>query len=423
MLATSFRKIYFLIYVLLFLLLYWKGLQSVYRISLNHTLISKADLNISVLILILGLLEFALRFKFDGLRRPMSSYGLSGFRKKLEQVINVLALIPFELLNFWGVLPLQVAYFGIFRIIWFIPWVLNFYHATLLARSAKLVASLFLVSFFVHLAACGWILVSPEAQVDSITRYNKALYWAVTTLTTIGYGDITPTTNWGRLFTIVVMFAGVGMYSLVIGNVSGMILSANKHKEALREKLKDLSDFMGHYDVPMSKRKEVFQFIHHLTEQRFSDNDVKIISDLPMALQTDLKVYMRVKTLQTIPLFRHVDAKDLISVGEKLKQVCFSPGQTIVHQGEVGNEMYMINHGLLEVVGSEGGHVATLQEGQFFGEMALLEDEKRAASVLAKNYCDLYVLEKEDFLEVYNQIPEIQKNVKKIVSLRKSKSL
>ena len=173
-------------------------------------------------------------------------------------------------------------------------------------------------------------------------------------------------------------------------------------------------------------REKAWEFIRspgNLNKITPDDLSFEIISDLPMALQTDLKVYMRVKTLQTIPLFRHVDAKDLISVGEKLKQVCFSPGQTIVHQGEVGNEMYMINHGLLEVVGSEGGHVATLQEGQFFGEMALLEDEKRAASVLAKNYCDLYVLEKEDFLEVYNQIPEIQKNVKKIVSLRKSKSL
>ena len=244
----------------------------------------------------------------------------------------------------------------------------------------------------------------------------------MTTLTTIGYGDITPTTNAGRIFTIFIMISGVGLYSFFIGAVSGMILAANKHKDALKEKVKDLSDFMSYYEIPGRIRSEVFTFIKHMSEQRLSDNDARIISDLPTALQKDLKTYMCVRSIRSVRIFNDCSIDCLKAVGEKLHQICLSQGQVVIQQGDLGHEMYIIGHGKLSVRSESGDVLALLVDGQVFGEMALLEDETRSATVQADSYCDLYVLEKEDFLGIHQQFPEVQKNVREIIERRKQKS-
>lgn len=68
--------------------------------------------------------------------------------------------------------------------------------------------------------------------------------------------------------------------------------------------------------------------------------------------------------------------------------------------------MYIIGHGEVDVKTGDK-HLASLKEGQYFGEVALLEETIRNADVSSKSYCDLYVFKKEDFLEVIGKYPEL----------------
>ena len=85
----------------------------------------------------------------------------------------------------------------------------------------------------------------------------------------------------------------------------------------------------------------------------------------------------------------------------------YDSGQTIFRQGEPGADMFFISRGHCEVIGPDGRSVvATLREGDFFGEIALLEHRPRTASVRAATYCDLYRLDKESFDRVIERFPE-----------------
>jgi putative ABC transport system ATP-binding protein len=79
------------------------------------------------------------------------------------------------------------------------------------------------------------------------------------------------------------------------------------------------------------------------------------------------------------------------------------PGEIIIRQGDPGELFYLIRNGEVDVVVEEGGRertVAKLGEGQYFGEAALLRDEPRNATVIARTKCVFYTLGKEDFKDV-----------------------
>lgn len=109
---------------------------------------------------------------------------------------------------------------------------------------------------------------------------------------------------------------------------------------------------------------------------------------------------------EKIPLFQGCDAIALSNLAMMLQPMVYSPGDFVIRKGEMGTTMYIISRGQVEVVDGSGKGVATLKEGDFFGELALLFSKPRTASIRALTPCDLYVLEKADLDRVGRDHPE-----------------
>ncbi|MDD0852900.1 cyclic nucleotide-binding domain-containing protein [Halobacteriovorax sp. GB3] len=352
------------------------------------------------------------------------------FKTKNEKIIwsmtmalELLAALPYDLIAMKMGLSHGYQFFYLLRFIRFVRIAKAFNLLGGIALIPKGVKFQFLIVMSmvaVHFISCMWVLIHPSQDTDNTTRYIEALYWTITTLTTIGYGDVTPVNNTGRLFTMAIMICGVGVYGVVIGNVAKMISDADRYKEKAREKMGDLNSLMKYYNVPDRVQGAVFNYYNHLLEKRLTDNDNRIISELPHALQQELMTYMNIKLIRTVPLFKSCSQACLKDVASALEQMYYSPGQTIINTGEIGHEMYIIGHGVAEVILKDGSVVANLHEGQFFGEIALLKETKRSANVRAQTYCDLYKLEKSDFLEIIKKHPELLERVEGIAQKRSS---
>jgi CRP-like cAMP-binding protein len=129
------------------------------------------------------------------------------------------------------------------------------------------------------------------------------------------------------------------------------------------------------------------------------------------------------KMLQRIPLFRDLDNTSLIRIAGKMIERQLPAGEVIIHQGEPGHEMYIIREGRAVVTGvnpDTGGEVllAELYAGDFFGEMALLSDAPRTATVATVNSSRLLTLKKEDFLELLDAQPRVYKVIGLILAQR-----
>jgi voltage-gated potassium channel len=336
-------------------------------------------------------------------------------------LIDIIAAIPFDMIayhyNLGGHFQV-LSLIRLFRLVRLFKIFSLMGHLTIVPPAIKISSIAVGALITLHWIACGWILIYPTTNLDITSYYIKSLYWATATLTTIGYGDITPTTNAGRLYTMIVMILGVGVYGFVIGYVARTMSQSDRHKEYSKEKVTDLANFMRYYNIPERLQSAAFSYYNHLITKRLTENDSTIISDLPQALQQELQTYMNMKLIGTVPVFKHCSIACLKDVASALERKYYSPGQTVIQIGEVGQEMYIIGHGIVEVILKDGNAVASLHEGQCFGEAALLKETMRNASVRAQQYCDLYKLKKEDFLEIIKKHPDLLENMQKITSKR-----
>lgn len=270
----------------------------------------------------------------------------------------------------------------------------------------------------VHLVAVSWMALNPMPELSPGSAYLRSLYWAVTTLTTTGYGDITPTSDAGRIFTIFTMLMGFSAFGIIVGNISNLLMAKNRYLEANKEKMEDLALFMQHYDIPKNLRLEIYNFHGHRSKKRLSEDDNQIIADLPQAIQNELHIFMKLKLISNLPIFQGLSTACLKKVSQALEPIAFHASQDIIKIGERGNEMFIIDHGEVEVTNDRNMPIAILRHGQCFGEIALLKDIERTANVTSKSYCDIYCLNKEDFISIAKIHPELEENFKSIMSKR-----
>mmetsp|Transcript_8756 Transcript_8756/g.12963 ORF Transcript_8756/g.12963 Transcript_8756/m.12963 type:complete len:547 (-) Transcript_8756:64-1704(-) len=271
----------------------------------------------------------------------------------------------------------------------------------------------------VHWVACLWMLLRPDDALrhNEATRYVLSVYWAVTTLTTVGYGDIVVDTNVQRIFCTAVMIVGVGAYGFVIGNISLVLMKQDVVRTNQQKQIRELSSLMNFYKVPSQIQQEVMSFQQHSLQQSTIDNYSEIIKNLPSSMQERIRSYVKIKVISDFPLFKNVSSDCLEALSKALKQVYADPKDDIIHYGDIGREMYFLAHGSVEVLTREGKQVATIDEG-FFGEIALFYSSKRTATIRALTYCSLFQLDKVDFLRIMNSFPDLTKQVRTEMSKR-----
>jgi putative ABC transport system ATP-binding protein len=124
--------------------------------------------------------------------------------------------------------------------------------------------------------------------------------------------------------------------------------------------------------------------------------DGRIVSDVVLR-----DAVMICEFLKTVEVFQALTPTDLTHVAEQMKKRRFAPGDTIIRQGDPGEEFFLVAAGRVSVriqrPGERGREVAVLERGQFFGERALITGEPRNATVHALEEVETYVLDQKDF--------------------------
>jgi len=112
------------------------------------------------------------------------------------------------------------------------------------------------------------------------------------------------------------------------------------------------------------------------------------------------------EVLAKVPLFHTCDPVLLNVLVMLLKPVAFSVGDVIIRRGETGQEMYVLCRGEVEVLDAQDKRIATLKDGDFFGEIGLLLAQPRTATIRAVTSCDLFILEKASFAKALEDHPQ-----------------
>lgn len=346
--------------------------------------------------------------------------------------VDVLAAIPFDLIaeapgiesssvagfiRFLGLLRvLRIARFFVLQRDWRLRTSLN-------PALLRLAFFAFFVGLLSHWIACGWIALDGfESGPSDLSPYQSSLYWTITTLTTVGFGDITPIGPSQTAYTMVVMGLGAAMYGYIIGNVASLLANLDVSRARHLNRIEAINNFMRDHQVPRELQARVRDYYNYLWESRIGRQS-EILDDLPKPLHIEIALHLNRNILRKVPLFEDASESFLRELVLHLDPTVFVPGQALMRRGEVGRQLYFINQGRVDVFGPDDETViATLSDGDFVGEMALLSSQPRANTVRAVVYCNVYALDRVGFDQVLAGFPDVAAAVQRVADRRRAEA-
>ena len=123
--------------------------------------------------------------------------------------------------------------------------------------------------------------------------------------------------------------------------------------------------------------------------------------------------------LRSVPFFSGMSKRELAAIAQQTDEVDVPAGRVLAREGDFGDEFFIIDDGTAEVTRG-GDAIAELGPGDFFGEMALLEEDRRTATVTAKTPMSLVVMTRANFRSLDRSQPEVHATVAKAIAERQA---
>ena len=327
-------------------------------------------------------------------------------------IIDLLASIPAFLLESFK-LSRMIRLFRLLKLAKIVPLIRKWGgHYKLNPSVVRMLVFFLLLIFAIHWMACGWVkLGGINTDIDMMmTTYIKSIYWVITTMTTVGYGDITPTSNIQLIYAIFVMILGVGTYGYIIANIANLLGNIDTARIDFSRKMAVIDAFLAYRAIPEHLEKRMRDYYKYIWENRLDHKEDEIINDLPDSLHTEVALFLRKPLLSKVPLFQQAGVAFHREVVRHLSIHIYMPGDLIVRRGDLGSSMFFISKGSVRIVDSDqGDDLAVLRAGSFFGETSLLREQPRNATVVASEYSNIYSLDKKRFDELLNRFPTFKK--------------
>jgi hypothetical protein len=237
----------------------------------------------------------------------------------------------------------------------------------------------------------------------------RGLCWSIQTWTQ--YQNTQPVWDAEQIVNLIVDAVGVFLYVVFVGTVKSLLSTIDVQKEEFQTKLDSIRAFMTYRRLPTHIKDKIVDYYTYVFESRNTLNESAVLADLPLYLRQEVVMYMNRDIIAKVPIFQGLEEQFIASIVLKLKPRVGLPNSFVLQKGDIGREMFIITKGAVEVVSEEDSNgnrivFVVLQEGSFFGEIALLTQATRNASIRCKDYCDLWVFTKSDFKEAFEKFPE-----------------
>jgi len=268
-----------------------------------------------------------------------------------------------------------------------------------------------------HLCACFWYFMakiedfSPDSWVvrlgyidsSNVELYIISFYWTLTTVTTVGYGDITAGTTIERIYNLFIMSFGVLLYSFAIGSLSSIVSTLDQKSEEMNQKLQILSSIKKEFNLEQNIYDKVRKVIKYDLSRNQKDKMV-FLQELPNKLRIELSQIMHDKVIQNFYFFRDQPSDFFAYVAPLLKPVKFSQNDYLYKCQDMIDEMYFVAKGtVIFCLEKRYGEkeIREIKKNNNFGEIEMCLNEKLSFNIKIKSRnCELFVLKKNDFLRL-----------------------
>ncbi|TKR76478.1 hypothetical protein L596_017608 [Steinernema carpocapsae] len=243
------------------------------------------------------------------------------------------------------------------------------------------------------------------------SRYVTSLYFTLSTITSIGFGNVSATTDSEKIFTIIMMILGSLMYASVFGNVSAIIQRLYSGTARYHTEMSRLREFIRFHQIPNPLRQRLEEYFQHAWSYTNGIDMNLVLKGFPDCLQADICLHLNRNLLNSCAAFAGSSPGCLRALSMRFRTTHAPPGDTLVHRGDILTGLHFIARGSVEIL-KDDMVMGILGKDDIFGENPLLYDDvgKSSCNVRALTYCDLHKILRDDLLDVLDMYPEFAEN-------------
>ncbi|KAI4467253.1 i[[h]] channel isoform e [Holotrichia oblita] len=193
-----------------------------------------------------------------------------------------------------------------------------------------------------------------------------------------------------------------------------MVLSSNTPSTKYESIMSELSEYMRHRQLPIALQHRLVEYYAHRFRKTYF-RESAILPILSDRLQSEIKLHCYTALVESVSILQDLPENLVNLIVSHLKSEIYLPNDIIIKAGTDGDCMYFIASGTVAVSTPTGREVCHLQDGAYFGEVALIKkDHKRIANVVAIEICKVYKLESKIFKMCLAEQPDTFKKLEKI---------
>ncbi|XP_066530407.1 potassium voltage-gated channel subfamily H member 8 [Hoplias malabaricus] len=236
--------------------------------------------------------------------------------------------------------------------------------------------------------------------------YIASLYFTLSSLTSVGFGNVSANTDAEKIFSICTMLIGALMHALVFGNVTAIIQRMYSRWSSYHTRTKDLKDFIRVHHLPQSLKQRMLEYFQTTWSVNNGIDSNELLKDFPDELRSDIGMYLNKEILE-LAVFSSLSRGCLRSLSLHIKMSFCAPGEYLLRQGDALQALFFVCSGSMEVL-KDGMVLAILGKGDLIGANLSVENRviKTNADVKALTYCDLQCINLRGLYEVLDLYPE-----------------
>ena len=258
----------------------------------------------------------------------------------------------------------------------------------------QIVKMIFGLLYLMHLLGCFWFFVGTTSgnEVTWLTEYDGgtgatastdvqylySVYWALTTLTTVGYGDIVPANNAERTYALGSLLIGALVFGYMLSSIGDLLSNVDKNAVKLDAKLDEVKDFTRWHKMHPDLAARVRRYFEYFVSRKSAMDEEEIIANLAPGLRREVVAHLLQKTSARLPMFSpdycsYADEEFQLEVHPLLKPVVYEAGELVVRKGSMGEDLYYLNRGVVSACSALDTRILfpITETGSFFGEHIL----------------------------------------------------
>lgn len=185
------------------------------------------------------------------------------------------------------------------------------------------------------------------ANWEPMQQYWTALFWSVQATTGIG-GDIVPKHGRETAFTVGLVIVGLMLYAVIIGSAASALSNMDASSVKRRERIDRINAYLKEHKVPGFFQRILHSYFSHAASNPMSAD--ALLEDLPPTLRFRLMLLLHQDLIARVPVFQDLSAPHFVRLVQKLIPVTFVPGEFIVEEGDIGDHMYVVRRGSVDII-------------------------------------------------------------------------